>query len=269
MSYIIALPFHQPKFSSCASWNSTGITFANNSTVGARPLDMFIGINNTIYVADSINHRIQIWGEGSANSTREVSGDLNSPNSLFVTNNDDIYIDNGNHSRVDKWSLNPMRNVSVMYVNRGCIDLFIDINNTLYCSIDNGHRVVKMSQDDSTSTLMTVAGIGCAGSESNMLDQPCGIFVDINFDLYVADAKNNRIQQFPRGELNGTTVAGYTAAVSFTLYKPTSVVLDADANMFIVDSDLHRIVKSGPNGFECLAGCSGVSGSAPDQLRNP
>jgi hypothetical protein len=266
---LIALSFHQPKFSSCVSWNSTGITFTNNNTIGIHPLDIFIHITNTIYVTDGTNHRIQIWREGNDSSTIEISDNLNSVNGLFVTMNNDIYIDNGNHSRIDKWSLNPMRNVSMMYVNRGCIDLFIDINDTLHCSINNGHRVVKMLVHDSSSTLITVAGIGCAGSASNMLDQSSGIFVDNNFDLYVADTGNNRIQQFSRGKLNGTTVAGYTAAISFTLYKPTSVLLDADHYLFIVDSDRHRIVRSWSNGFQCLVGCSGVSGSAPDQLSNP
>jgi len=156
-----------------------------------------------------------------------------------------------------------------MYVNRGCIDLFIDVNNTHYCSIDNGHRVVKMSLHDSTNMLMTAAGTGCPGSASNMLNESCGIFVDMNFDLYVADAGNNRIQRFPHGDLNGTTVAGYAAAVSFTLYRPRSIVLDADGNIFIVDSDRHRIVRSSSKEFQCLVGCSGVSGSATDQLSNP
>jgi hypothetical protein len=36
-----------------------------------------------------------------------------------------------------------------------------------------------------------------------------------------------------------------------------------------VDSGNHRIVKSGLNGFQCLAGCSGFSGLASNQLNGP
>ncbi|CAF3461279.1 unnamed protein product [Rotaria socialis] len=267
---ILGVSFHQPKFSSCASWNSTGISFVNNNnTIGAHYLDIFIDINNNIYVADSINYRIQIWHNGSHNSSRELSGNLNLPNSLFVTIDDYIYIDNGNDGRVDKWPLNLVQNISVMYVNRGCIDLFIDINNTLYCAIANGSLIVKMSLQDNTNTMITAAGTGCAGSLPNMLDRPCGIFVDSNFNLYVADTGNNRIQQFSRGELNGITVCGNGAPDTIELKTPTSIVLDADGYLFIVDSDNNRIIGSGPTGFRCLFGCSGSPGIASDQLSRP
>ncbi|CAF3836675.1 unnamed protein product, partial [Rotaria sordida] len=69
-----------------------------------------------------------------------------------------------------------------MYMNRECISLFIHIDNTLYCSIQNGHQVVKMSLNSNDSIFMTAAGTGCAGSTSDMLDQPFGIYVNINFD---------------------------------------------------------------------------------------
>ncbi|CAM4924059.1 unnamed protein product [Rotaria socialis] len=267
---ILGVSFHQPKFSSCASWNSTGISFVNNNnTIGAHYLDIFIDINNNIYVADSINYRIQIWHNGSHNSSRELSDNLNLPNSLFVTIDDYIYIDNGNDGRVDKWPLNLVQNISVMYVNRGCIDLFIDINNTLYCAIANGSLIVKMSLQDNTNTMITAAGTGCAGSLPNMLDRPCGIFVDSNFNLYVADTGNNRIQQFSRGELNGITVCGNGAPDTIELKTPTSIVLDADGYLFIVDSDNNRIIGSGPTGFRCLFGCSGSPGIASDQLSRP
>ncbi|CAF1532450.1 unnamed protein product, partial [Rotaria sordida] len=136
-----------------------------------------------------------------------------------------------------------------MYMNSECISLFIHIDNTLYCSIQNGHQVVKMSLNSNDSTFMTVAGTGCAGSTSDMLDQPFGIYVNINFDLYVADTGNNRVQLFYDGEMNGRTVAGETLGKRFALNKPTSVILDADDNLFIVDSGNQRIIRLGSDGF--------------------
>jgi hypothetical protein len=41
-----------------------------------------------------------------------------------------------------------------------------------------------------------------------MLKEPKGIFVDIQFRLYVADFTNNRIQCFQPGQVNAKTVAG-------------------------------------------------------------
>jgi DNA-binding beta-propeller fold protein YncE len=100
-----------------------------------------------------------------------------------------------------------------------------------------------------------------------MLSDPRGIFVDVNLNLYVADWGNHRIQLFQSGQPNGTTVAGTLGTIM--LYYPTSVVLDADGYLFIVDNDNFRIIGSGPAGFRCVAGCSGTRGSASYQLSNP
>jgi hypothetical protein len=123
--------------------------------------------------------------------------------------------------------------------------------------------------DDQSNITTIVAGTGVQGSTSNMLYLPRGIFVDINFDLYVADCYNNRIQLFSLGQLNATTIAGNeSTSPTITLYHPSGIVLDGDNYLFIVDQGNNRIVGSGPNGFRCLVGCSG-SGSASDQLNNP
>jgi sugar lactone lactonase YvrE len=102
-----------------------------------------------------------------------------------------------------------------------------------------------------------------------MLYNPQGIYVDINFNLYVADSRNNRIQLFQSGQLNATTIAGNGAPETIMLNNPTDVVLDADGYIFIVDSKNYRIVGSGPNGFRCIVGCSGASGSLSNQLNSP
>jgi len=56
---------------------------------------------------------------------------------------------------------------------------------------------------------------------------------------------------------------------NISLNCPTGIVLDADDYLFIVDNLNSRIVASSPNGFRCLVGCSGSSGSASNQLYYP
>ena len=115
-----------------------------------------------------------------------------------------------------------------------------------------------------------VAGTGCNGNAMNMLDRPHAIFVDINFDLYVADSGNNRIQLFRSGSLDAITVAGAGSInVTLTLNYPSSVILDADKYLFIVDYGNHRIVRSGPYGFYCIVGCTGSSSSESNMLYKP
>lgn len=158
-----------------------------------------------------------------------------------------------------------------MSIAATCYGLFIDIKNDIYCSIDLTHQVIKQTSRDRTNTTVVVAGAGSPGSASNQFDTPRGIFVDINFNVYVADYGNHRIQYFQAGQSIGITVAGNDTSGSITLNHPTAVVLDADANLFIADFDNHRIIRSGPSGFQCLLGCTvgRGGGSADNELNHP
>jgi hypothetical protein len=168
---------------------------------------------------------------------------------------------------VEKWLLNATVAVPIMSTCTPCYGLFIDISDTLYCSTYYLHQVVARSLNSNGNTLTTF-GTGICGNASTMLCNPYGIFVDINFDLYVADSRNNRIQLFKSGQSNATTIIINGASGTITLNWPTGVVLDADEYLFIVDSNNHRIIGSDVNGFRCVAGCFGP-GSAANQLLYP
>ncbi|CAF4271080.1 unnamed protein product, partial [Adineta steineri] len=99
-----------------------------------------------------------------------------------------------------------------MNVSSSCDGLFVDINDTLYCSMSSHAQVVRRSLNDSVMNSNCVAaGTGIAGSDLNQLNDPRGIFVDVNLDLYVADCDNDRVQLFQSGKSNGITVAGSTS----------------------------------------------------------
>jgi len=130
----------------------------------------------------------------------------------------------------------------------------------------SNHRVDKKWSNGTTTI---VAGTGVRGSESDMLNYPWGIFVDINLDLYVADYDNNRIQLFRLNQRNGITVVGKESSkVTIELLYPTGIVLDGDRYLFIVDCGNNRIIGSDENGFRCIFGCSGY-GHTNDKLYNP
>jgi hypothetical protein len=160
--------------------------------------------------------------------------------------------------------MNTTSSVVIMNVSESCFSIFVDINNTIYCSMEDHHQVVKKSLNRYLDNLTIVAGNGCNGSASNMLNYPCGIFIDINFDLYVADSFNHRIQLFSLGNLSGETLVG-----NATLLYPTGVILDVDQSLFIVDSGNHRIIVWRSGSFQCLVGCSTENGSASNQLFSP
>jgi DNA-binding beta-propeller fold protein YncE len=210
-----------------------------------------------------------IFLEGNARPIKILSDGLINPYSVFVGINDDIYVDNGYpNGHLDKWTLNTNESISIMNIDSYCYGIFIDINDNIYCSLRYLHKVVMKSLNDSEDKLKIVAGNGSIGSLSHMVYYPCGIFVDIKLNLYVADSSNGRIQKYSQGNLNGTTIAG-KGATSIRLSTPTGIILDDNGYLFIADRGNHRIMLLSPNGFLCILGCSNKPGSSSDQLSLP
>ena len=231
---------------------------------------IMIDTNDTVYAVAAGFSSVVVWPSGSAYSTKNISNDLYSPYSVFVTPNGDVYADNGLTGHVvEKWALGASTSTVALYVTTRCGGLFVDLYGNLYCSVSFSHQVVKKSAGADANTSITIAGTGTPGAAFNMLSTPYGIFVDIDLSLYVADSGNNRIQLFRPANLNGTTVAGNGAPGTITLTCPICVVLDADGYLFITDRTNSRIVASGPNGFRCIAACTGTIGAAANQLHDP
>ena len=235
-----------------------------------HPYSIFITTENTIYAANRQSGEIQIWYEGNMTNSQVIKGNISNPRSLFVTDEGHIYIDSGYpNGHVEKWSANDSIYSTIMNVEQECYGLFVDLRNILYCSIMDRHQVVAKSLENDSDDQVTVAGTGCSGSSLSMLSYPCGIFVDHNTSLYVADCGNNRVQLFYQGESIATTIILNGITGIFSLNCPTGVTLDANNYLFIVDNGNHRILGSGPNGFRCLLGCISQPASTSNQLSYP
>ena len=262
--------FNQPQFSLCASWNPNAITFANSTTVGAYVRSVFINTKNSVYVAGAGSNKIFQFSMTNPTPIRTISSGVSNPFSVFVTADENLFVNNyGPGFGVNMWTPNATVDVLLMNPTSSCYRVFVDINSTLYCSLDTGHVVLTVSLNAATNITIVVAGTGVQGSASAQLNTPRGIYVDISFNLYIADCGNNRIQLFNYNQLIGSTVAGNGAPGTITLINPSGVVADGNGYLFIVESGSHRVVGSGPNGFRCIAACSGQIGSSPTGLNFP
>ena len=197
VSLFLEVSYNRPKISPCASWNPDAITFADNNTMIRTSSGLFVNTNNTVYATAFGLHSAVVWPTGSPNATRAIFSDLNSSHSIFVTIDGDAYADNGNaNHRLEKWAANASNSTIAMYIDGVCGGVFVDIYESVYCSLTLSHRVLKRSIDGDAHTTSIVAGNGTAGSAPNLLYTPYGIFVDVDLSLYVADFNNNRIQVF-------------------------------------------------------------------------
>lgn len=237
--------------------------------IGTGPYGLFVDSNNTLYLVSKQYGRLQIWFEGSSTPYKNFSGNIGSSYSVFTTLSGDIYVDNDvSYGRVDKWTLDGNNSVTIMSIAQPCYSLFIDISNTLYCAMYSSHQIVKKWLLDNGNTTTVIAGTGTAGSASNQLNSPAGIFVDLNFNLYIGDCGNDRIQMYLFGQMNGSTIVGSTVTGTIALNCPNAIIMDANGYLFISDTYNSRIIASGPYGFRCIVGCSG-SGTSASQLNYP
>ncbi|CAF0800963.1 unnamed protein product [Adineta steineri] len=266
------LSFNQPKFCPEPTWNSNGTIFIANNTIKGYPDSIFVTTNNSIYVVAQAIPQIYIWLNNSVNSTITTTDTVPFPKTIFVQNDNELYIERGtfNKRTVEKWILNRNNSTPVMNIPAPCYNIFIDTSNNLYCSLDLEHKVVKNSLDDDDTTPIIVAGTGLSGPASNNLILPSGLFVDASLNLYVADYGNHRVQMFPPGELHGITVSGDRSInTTIGLTYPTGITMDGDGYLYIVDYYKHRIVRGKSDDFRCILGCRTTIDIAANQLLEP
>ena len=137
----------------------------------------------------------------------------------------------------------------------GPIGFVKDSAGNLYFSDTYNHRVRKISQ---SGTVSTIAGTGMAGYNgdginalSATLYYPSGMTIDGSGNIYVADQYNNRIRKITPGGII-STVAGNGAmgfsgdggtATYAALNSPSDVLMDPAGNLSIADTGNNRIRK--------------------------
>ncbi|CAF4535739.1 unnamed protein product, partial [Rotaria sp. Silwood2] len=93
---------------------------------------------------------------------------------------------------------------------------------------------------------ITVAGGNRQGNGINQLSNPCGLHVDDDQTIYVADESNHRIVEWKWGATSGQVVAGGNGQGSgaHQLSYPTDVIVDKERDSLIIcDRSNRRVVR--------------------------
>ena len=81
----------------------------------------------------------------------------------------------------------------------------------LYVVDHKNHRVQKFQIGTSIGTTAAGEAFGSGGSSTNQLKTPTCVLVDSSEGIFVSDSGNHRVQYWPSGASQGTTVAGSAA----------------------------------------------------------
>ena len=205
------------------------------------PTDIVEDINGFLYIADSGHNRIRIVGKdyGVLGEVNTIAGD-------------------GNNTCTDLYQNQGVDPKSVSLVNP--ISLALNSNSSQLFLTDKCHRLIRIDNDPANSDFSNL--IQFAGSEehnfsgddgpaiSASLDFPHDIAIDKWGNQYIADTKNNRIRKIDSETGIITTIAG-TGIADFNddglhpleahLNAPQGVAINSDGDIFIADTNNHRI----------------------------
>ena len=263
------------------------------------PVSIALDGAGNLYIADAGNYRVRkvsggvistVAGNGVSGFAGDggpaISAQLNFPSGIAVDAAGNLYIGDADTNRVRKVTGTTINTVAgsgeqgyggdagpaTSAKLNGPLGLTVDGAGNLYIADTWNHRVRKVSG----TTISTVAGAGSEGfagdggpATAALLDAPFNVALDSAGNLYIADGYNHRIRKVTAGTIG--TIAGNGSVAWYgdggpPLFAQTtaqSVAVDAAGNLYIADTDNHRVRKVSGAVISTLAG-TGVPGDGGD-----
>jgi len=152
----------------------------------------------------------------------------------------------------------------------------VDSSGNIYIADSFNNRIRRVAP---SGIITTVAGTGVGGFSgdgapaiSAQLYSPYGVAVDGSGNIYIADSFNDRIRRVaPTGIITtvaGTGGSGFSGddglAISAKLNLPYCVAPDGSGNLYIADTNNHRLRKLSPGGIISTVAGTGAGGFTGD-----
>jgi sugar lactone lactonase YvrE len=230
------------------------------------PRAMAMGLDGSIYIADSRNNRIQhlaadgsvlqVWGTfASIQQGNAAPGAFNEPWGVAVGPDGSVYIADTWNYRIQKFTSDgkfiTMWNTygdpsqpTGFYGPRGIV---VNQEGQVFVT-DTGNKHVVVF--DSSGKFLTQ--FGESGMDLGQFDEPVGLAFGTDGNLYVADTWNQRIQVFQPDKVG----IGYSPIFSWdvkawsgqSVENKPFLAMDSNDNVFITDPDGYRVLEFSKDG---------------------
>ncbi|CAF3367823.1 unnamed protein product [Rotaria socialis] len=271
------------------------------------PYDVFVDKEtDSLIISDTLNGRVVRWPRANGTIGETIIDNISC---VGVTMDDhrSLYVSDWVKHLVRQYNMSKKTETVVAGGNRGGDHLnqlntntyvFVDQDTSIYVSDKDNHRVVKWTKGAQEGTI--VAGGQGKGNALTQLSNPHALFVDKLGTVYIADYCNSRVMRWSKGAASGDMIVGGTQlstprGLSFDqhgnlwaekgitvaggngfgnalnqLNGPYGLCVDDDQNIYIADTNNHRILqwKAGAANGQVVAGGNGP-GNGADQLNTP
>ncbi|CAF1025762.1 unnamed protein product [Adineta steineri] len=231
-----------------------------------------------------------VWsssGTTVAGSSRGSSGTtlalLNTPISITVDNNSNIYVADTENYRVLQFRVNSTTGILRINGSSGTglnqfstmTDMGMDANGNIYVLDGTLARVTKWTPGSASGILVAGGGpfIDYFDGHMDSMGQPGGMFIEPQSMLiWIADTNNSRIVKWVNSS-TALTVCGSYGSNSNQFISPKGLFVDTAAGntLYVVDSGNHRVQMwlPGATSGKTVAGITGYYGTGLNQLWNP
>lgn len=129
------------------------------------------------------------------------------------------------------------------------LGIAVDSNNIIYVA-DNVNNKVRMVTPDGIVSTLAGSTIGYEDGTGNLAKfyYPCGVAIDVNNNVYVADTLNNKIRIIDTVG-NVTTLAGSTlgyadgSVTEAKFHYPQGLLVNPNGNIYVADTNNYKIRK--------------------------
>ena len=258
----------------------------NGLATGARlnsPSGLALDAARNLYIADAGDNVVrEVQSNGiittvagsyvrgyNGDNIAATTGQLNNPSGVAVDKLGTLYIADTSNGRVRKVSGGMINTATAVLTQPQGVA--VDSSGNVYVADGGTGRVLEIS----TGHGVWVAGDGARGffgdgvpADSAGLFSPHGVALGASGNLYIADTDNFRVRMVSNGIIStvaggGATVGDNGPATSAWLDYPAGVAVDSSGNLYIMDSDNHRLRKVSNGVIATVAG-TGVPGCAGD-----
>lgn len=260
---------------------STTAGFANGSLLSAQfssPQAVATDAQGNLYIADSFNNAIRkisggvvttLAGSGTAGYTNAAgtNAQFYSPQGITVDTQGNVYVSDFGNNAIRK--ITPAGVVTTLAGGNGAgyadgsgsavkfhnpTGLAVDAQGNVYVA-DKGNNVIrKITPAGVTTTFTGITKPGYVNATSTLaqFNNPTGVVLDKQGNLYVADLGNSAIRKVA-ADGSVTSVVGNPTATPELLNQPQSIAINANGDLFVTDQT-GRIMEISGNILYAIAG---------------